>query len=334
MYPDYPWTHWSEFMQRLSVRCIDDFDLHARHLDLPRSVILEVRERMQEVLRLELREGNDLWKRDWQEWSRSERSSIEQLAYAQRLLIDALPKIESRLTERLGAIEDRLDATGGPCRYGESGGLGGTASYLTALDDPTTGKVAADPKTFAQKLCATARLARTLVLADPYALSESNDAGDNGDCIAQIVQIVRAGSIEHLHVYARSAAATAKVWAKLQTELGSVKLTVHLGDLHDRYLLAGNDSNKGAYQFDDTWHGFSNWRGVVFGASLNGVAKRPTYVLPFEVSDVKQVRAYLDDHAPLATLESQRTAEKARANRVAAQRALTACAEKSDGGLS
>jgi hypothetical protein len=334
MPPNIPRLLWQEYVRRACNRVMDDIDFHARRIDLPRDVALELRERMLETLRSELCASEDLLMRDWQEWSSIQRHAIERRASDERRLADALLGIESRLTGRMAAIEDRLDAAGRPCRYGDDEGQGVTANYVSVLADKRASKAAADPKSFAEKLCETARLARTLVLVDPYALSEVNDSGEKGDCVAQIVQIVSAGSIEHLHLYARSDAATAKVWAKLQKGIGSVKLTVHLGDLHDRYLLAGSDFLKGAHEFSNDWHGCSHWRGVVFGASLNGVTKRPTYVLPFEVRDVVQIRAYLDDHAPVAKLESQRTAEIECEKRNAALRAVAADADKTDGELS
>lgn len=323
-----------EFLRDLNDRFMNDVDDVARRFELPRDVALELRRNLQESLRRKMLESDDWWMRDWQEWWRVQRRDYDRLAHDQSRLTDALSGMESRLTERLTDIEDRLDTAGGPCRYNDAGGIAGTATYITVLADLKAGTVAADPKKFKEKLRATSLKARTLVLVDPYALSESNDAGDKGDCVAQIAEIVNTGSIEHLHLYARADAVTSQVWKKLQVKLDKVKMTVHLGDLHDRYLLAGSDNIKGACRFDNVWHGYEYWCGVVFGASLNGVAKRPTYVLPFEVNDVKQISTYLDDHTSVSTLDSQITAEKTREAGAAVQREKANGAGKIEGSSS
>lgn len=305
---DFPWTLWREFLERAHDRATNDVEHRLRTLDLPSHLVNEVRESLRESLESHFRsEIVESRRNEWGEWLRSEqRNSDRQLQ-----LQESVARLERGLYKRLADIESRLDAVDKPCWYAPVDEVSRTASYITSLPAEIGTKTQADPNTFMQKLGEVARTGRVLTLVDPYALSEVNDSGDKGNCIKQIVELSKMGSIEKLHLYSRSDAVNADVWEMLEKQLTASKLSVHLGDIHDRYLLAGSDSSKGA-GFDSPWHSYAHWKGVVFGSSLNGVRKRPTYVLKFEQGDVHEIRRYLDDHTKPMTLTTFKEVRAAR----------------------
>ena len=136
----------------------------------------------------------------------------------------------------------------------------------------------------------------------------------------QIGRLCSSKSINALHLYCRREDTLTAVWTKLKAlfDANKKELVIHLGDFHDRYLLAGSDMWQGACEFKEKWHGLTGWKGVVFGASLNGVEKRPTYLLPFEFEDIRVIRRYLDEQSTVMTLEEITNAKAAQsAQRIA-----------------
>ena len=69
---------------------------------------------------------------------------------------------------------------------------------------------------------------------------------------------------------------------------------MYVGDFHDRYILFGQGRNvNGSDKLSRPWHGKEYWSGLAFGASLNGIAKRPTYVLGLKKVDIIPLIAYI-----------------------------------------
>lgn len=286
-----------------------DKDIHhlSKEIELSPNDFYMLHNIMREALHVELRQISEYILSDRPKWLGIElRDEFEDDLRRQN---EALSEVERRLNKRLAVIQNLLETKANPCRYGEGDSTNEYSQFITVRTDfSMPNKLLPDTESFEEKLQSISRQARSLVLVDPYALSDHNDAGDKGDSVKQIDSILdlKNSSIEALHLYVRPDAVTLKVWEKLKKNLGKTKLTVHTGDLHDRYLLAGSDKNlKRADVFAESWHNYHIWTGVVFGASLNGVSKRPTYVLPFEPNDVRQIRAYLDNQTSIKTIDSK-----------------------------
>lgn len=203
------------------------------------------------------------------------------------------------LFSRLDRLE-RLCLENRQCAFAESGGAR-YPQWLSQIASPGAGVgngAAADLEAggFWGKLAKLALLGSEIVLVDPYACSSTSDDNKKVSPAKLIGKLLKGCSIARLHLYCRQDAYDEAAAEELGTSLNG-KLSIYFGDLHDRYLLAGNDKaiKHGSCEALDTdWHGLSYWAGAAFGASLNGVTKRPTYVLGLEKGDVSGVRKYLD----------------------------------------
>ena len=281
---------------------MDDVEDSWRRMDAPTSQLRPVQEVLKRSLERHLGDGFDWWLRDvGRDWFVGQKRSLQEVAYGQRRLSESVEDMERRLIERLTRIEGQLSEGSNGCRFeGSNAGLPWTGSYMSIAPSETGQKAKASPQGFMDKLRKVAKDARVLVLAEPYALADANDSGDKGDCLGQIQALIQGHSIDQLHLYCRQDASSLDVVKKLEhiKDLAK-KISIHVGDVHDRYLLSGSDA-KGDQV---SWHGCSRWKGSTFGASLNGISKRPTYVVPFEQGDIVEVKRYLDDHTAPKSLE-------------------------------
>jgi hypothetical protein len=272
-----------------------------------------------QILEESLRTRGEPWPYDNRDWfdmqERLWTESAERLLNSQQERLNkSLLKATTSIEKRLAEIQSDIEMSRTVCQYEESGSKHDVIQ-LVSVNRSINGTISANPTSFMEKLSEEAATARILVLVDPYALSDKNDAGDSGNCVNAIKALSKAAaSMDKLHLYCREDAVSLKVWQQLEAAIGAKKLEVHLGDLHDRYLLAGSDQGKGKHLTDETWHGYDRWQGVVFGASLNGIAKRPTYVLKFEKTDLDDILAYIEGHTKVKTL-AQVTAAREDAER-------------------
>jgi len=293
---------WFEYLHRVEHLVMDDIEDSLRRMDTPTSQLRPVQEVLRRSLNRHLGDGIDWWLREVRrDWLVGQERSLQEVVYGQRRLSKSVEDLERRLTERLTRIEGQLSEGSNRCRLeGSNAGMPWTGSYMSIAPLETGQKAKASPKGFMDKLKNVAKDARVLVLAEPYALADANDSGDKGDCLGQIQALIQDLSIDQLHLYCRQDASSLDVVKKLEhiKDLGK-KISIHVGDVHDRYLLSGSDE-KGDHV---SWHGCSRWKGSTFGASLNGISKRPTYVVPFEQGDIVEVKRYLDDHTAPKSLE-------------------------------
>ncbi|MFP5194530.1 hypothetical protein PQ786_04200 [Alcaligenes faecalis] len=262
---------------------------------------------VQEVIKcaLERHIGDDV------EWSRREfsrdrfsegqRFFLDEMVCGQGRLSKSVEDLESMLTERLTRIEGLLSDGSTSCRFERSDvGMARTDSFMSIELHKSGQKAKASPESFMNRLKKLAQDARVLVLVEPYALADSNESGEKGDCLGKIQELIVDLSIDKLHLYCRQDALSLDVVKKLDGMKGlRSKISIHVGDLHDRYLLSGAD--KKGDEVD--WHTCPYWKGWVFGASLNGISKRPTYIVPFEPKDIISVSSYLNDHTISISLE-------------------------------
>lgn len=201
------------------------------------------------------------------------------------------------LFARLDRLE-HLFLENSQCAFAESGAVR-YPQWLSQIPSPGASiATAADPEAggFWGKLAKLASLGSEIVLVDPYACSSTSDDNKKVSPAKLVGKLLKDCSFDRLHLYCRQDAYDEAAAEELKTSLNG-KLSIYFGDLHDRYLLVGNDQviKHGSCQALDTdWHGLTYWAGAAFGASLNGVTKRPTYVLGLEKGDVPGVRKYLD----------------------------------------
>jgi hypothetical protein len=226
------------------------------------------------------------------------------LLEAQRMDFDRrwrrqLDELTYRHTAQLDRIEQAVTANRIERRY--AGGDRRYVDFMTVQKQIIEGseKIMADPIAFVNQLKTTAESADTLVIVDPYALSAEDETGQNVSARGTIQQLLDCSkSKAHLHLYCRIDAIDEMEWERLETDLGTGKLSVHLGNLHDRYILAGREYSANGYDATHPvpgWHGSKYWGGAAFGASINGAGKRPTYVLDFKKADINPLISYLDD---------------------------------------
>jgi hypothetical protein len=153
---------------------------------------------------------------------------------------------------------------------------------------------------FWEKMADVAKLGSRVVLVDPYALAATTDDGKAVSPVPFIEKVLKDCSLGQLELYCRQDSCDQTALAAVKQKY-SKKIVVRFGDLHDRYLLVGSDSkikHPSNVRLTEPWRGLVHWAGVVFGASLNGVQKRPTYVLPFDNQDIEPIQTYLDRIAP------------------------------------
>lgn len=293
---------WFEYLHNVERLVMDDVEDSWRRMDAPMSQLRPVQEVLKRSLERHLGGGADRWFQEFRrDWFVGQKRSLQEVAYGQRQLSESVKDLESRLTERLTRIEGQLSEGSNGCRFeGSSAGMPWTGKYVSIAPSETGQKAKANPQGFMDKLRKVAKDARVLVLAEPYALADANDSGDKGDCLGQIHALIQDLSIDQLHLYCRQDASSLGVVMKLEHNKDLCKkISIHVGDVHDRYLLSGTDE-KGDQVL---WHDCSRWKGSTFGASLNGISKRPTYVVPFEQGDIVEVKRYLDDHTAPKSLK-------------------------------
>lgn len=307
-------------MDYLNFRLLEEIEDRLRHEKVPEESIRKTLDVLEKVC------SRDAWPFIDGNWLRTqERMWVE---YSERLLSsqqarmeEALDQAAAGLDERLAEIRIEIARSRMVCRYEQPAPDYEIQEYVSVLRSPdgaiirsARGTINADPASFMNRLATQAAKGRVLVLVDPYALSDKNEAGASGNSVEAIKTLFQAAtSTEKLHLYCREDAVSLKVWQRLESQLGAHKLEVHLGDLHDRYLLAGSDQQgKDRHLTDKPWHGYQRWVGVVFGASLNGVAKRPTYVLKCEQGDLNAVLEYIESQTQVKRLADVQAAWRRR----------------------
>lgn len=278
--------------------------------DLPSELASQVRpehvQGMRERARLAIREEeSDRNRRDapqeWLYWM--ERFVAHQLDGLEARISQTQEKSRSHLEqvmrEQLGEVHGAIRNSATPCRFQSEGAAEDYMQLMTALPQSSAGPLKADSLGFLEALRAVARTGNVLVLVDPYALAETDDSGRVRSQAKEVHDLVDGLSLDKFVVYCRNDAMHKPCLDALVQKLGK-KLEVRCGDLHDRYLLVGREgkSKSPFVELDDQWYGSTTWTGVAFGASLNGVSKRPTYVLKFEARDIPVVAKYLQGAAP------------------------------------
>lgn len=235
-----------------------------------------------------------------------------------------------RQSAQLDRIESLLSENRIGCRFSEGRDGGPWFAELIAikpsLDNyatPSAGNADADPESFTAGLKGILRKTTSLVLMDPYALAGEDDVGTESsaiDLIKEIVSIAHNPDLGpfHLHLYCRPDVIDYDEWEKLQKILKPHKLSVYVGDFHDRYILFSQDFPFNKNDPSSEWHEKKYWAGLAFGASLNGIRKRPTYVLSLKAQDIRPLISYIDgvviapsDHQTLKQAQEQRDAIKA-----------------------
>lgn len=297
------------FEQRLSddaIHRILDFVIS----DLPSEVVSLIRPEHVQAMRKRARkaireaEFNRNWHDAGQEWLyRLDQLFALRLEGLEKRLSDTQATSSSRLErvmrEQLAEFHEAIRESAVPCRFQSEGAAGDNMQLMTALQPSSVGSLKADAPGFLNALRNVARTGNVLVLVDPYALAETDDSGRVRSQAKEIHDLVDGLSLDKFVVYCRNDAIHKPCLDALVLKLGK-KLEVRCGDLHDRYLLVGREgkSKPPFVELDDPWNGSTTWMGVAFGASLNGVSKRPTYVLKFEAQDIPVVAKYLKEAAP------------------------------------
>lgn len=208
-------------------------------------------------------------------------------------------RLEQVICEQLAEVRETIQGSSVPCRFQMEADSGNNTHLVTALPQSSPGPLKPDPRRFQKELKNVARTGSVLVLVDPYALAETDESGSPRSSAKEVHELIDGLSLDKFVVYCRNDAIHKPCLDALASELKQ-KLEVRCGDFHDRYLLVGYEgqSKSPFVELKDSWHGLTAWRGVVFGASLNGISKRPTYVLKFEDNDIPVISQYLKDAAP------------------------------------
>ena len=247
---------------------------------------------------------------------------------------DEHDRVLRRQSVQLDRIESLLSENRIGCRFAE--GRDGSPWFAEliaikpSLDNyasPSAGNADADPKSFIDGVKGILRKTTSLVLMDPYALAGEDDAGKGSSAIDLIKDIV---SIAHnpdlkpvqLHLYCRRDVIDYDEWEKLEKILKPHKLCVRVGDFHDRYILFGQDISVNGSDNSSDWHEKEYWAGLAFGSSLNGIGKRPTYILSLKRQDIRPLISYIDgvvtvpsDRQTLKRAQEERDAKKAEDSR-------------------
>jgi hypothetical protein len=237
-------------------------------------------------------------------------------------------RLLSRQNAQLDRLEQLLSRDSFGCRFAEGKEGGPWFTELITISanraegsvdtpDADIQKVSGDPHVFKEHLKKTVKKSQALVIVDPYALAAKDDAGSSVSARSTIREIVFAArDIDpvHLHLYCRMDAVEVEEWEGLKQDLKDNRLSVYLGDFHDRYIFSGRMTHSNAACDIDNWHGSQFWVGSTFGASLNGIGKRPTYILDFKAADTKQLISYISAVAPRSTsLETVKAAKGTKA---------------------
>ena len=209
-----------------------------------------------------------------------------------------------RQSAQLDRIERLLSENTTGCRFAEGRDGGSWFAELITLkpgydksDGVSSGNMDADPVRFIYGVEQLAQKTTSVVIMDPYALAGKDEADEKTstiDLIYKIVSLCCDLDPVQLHLYCRSDIIDYKEWENLEKKLKPHKLSVYVGDFHDRYILFGQGRNvNGSDKLSRPWHGKEYWSGLAFGASLNGIAKRPTYVLGLKKVDIIPLIAYI-----------------------------------------
>lgn len=238
-------------------------------------------------------------------YARSERAIAEQ----NELILRKISRIDRQLSEvsdaQLPAIHTIVSNNRVTCSYAEDKSnrypgfisVGPLNSDLADLPAPESFINHIKEKYF--------KYAETVVIVDPYALALKTDVDENSSSIETIKELCSAGSFGKLLLYCRRDATDEKQWDKLAKLITGNKLSVHLGDIHDRYFFIGRDDSKNTEPIPrKEWNKRQFWAGAAFGGSLNGISKRPTYVLKFPIGDINSLTFYLDKACKVETLDN------------------------------
>lgn len=238
---------------------------------------------------------------------------------AQRRAEYRMRDLESMLHEianvQLPMINQTIAGLDRSCAYGERAEL--NFPNLVTIDQgslnvsPST----PDPSKFVDRLIEICGAAEAIVIVDPYLLAKEDDNGKAISAVDSLLKIVNGTSAGDVFVYCRRDVTVLSEWRKLVAGLKKTKtLTVYFGDLHDRYIFAGSSSfmKKGSTYTcpGDPWNAKMYWQGAAFGGSINGIAKRPTYILKFEKTDVGDLIKYLASVSSKESLEAFSASKK------------------------
>lgn len=139
-----------------------------------------------------------------------------------------------------------------------------------------------------------------MVLVDPYALSEKNDKGEIQQPAKDLIEIIKDLPFKKLFLYCRQDAVHQPAFNALMAARGNKEIALLYGDFHDRYLIVGRNQTTASFNFiSSSSYKTDYWKAYVFGASLNGVSKRPTYIVGLEKEDTAAVMKYINEVSPI-----------------------------------
>jgi len=223
---------------------------------------------------------------DWQ---------VEQIHSLQRASEErTLLAVRRVLDEHLSEVTRVVGSQSSGCRYAANDDEVIQANYMSMFPVVGGKRVQPNPQGFLDKLKEFAQSSTHLVIVDPYALAGTDDAGNKRAEPVEICELIDARSRDAVVIYCRRDA-TDDASHKFLTKRYGNKIKIEFGDLHDRYMLCSSEENTKGARLATEWLDCLCWGGVVFGASFNGVSKRPTYLLKFDPQDIPLVVKYLVD---------------------------------------
>lgn len=232
---------------------------------------------------------------------------LKKMQHEQRLAMERLETLISSQTDRISAA---IDAQRPMCRLAakSSSGDGEHLEFISAITPASEDQPwLPNPTRFLDELANEASAGDTLVLVDPYALADHDDAGKVTNCLSAIEKISSKGSISRLFIICREQETNKDFLPALERLMPKKKIEVQYQDTHDRYLLvAGEDKFKHSQFVSGAPFARDQWRGVAFGASLNGIARRPTYILRFGSADLEPLLGFLTHSEKIASNKRRR----------------------------
>lgn len=241
---------------------------------------------------------------------RSERHVIEELhTVIDRVIFDGkygrLRGIENSIYDirrTLDRLENKAYDNYPRCEFSKAK-YGFFPEFISAMAGLETGTISPNPDSFLKKLSNIIRSGTAAVIVDPYILAEKDDSNTLVDVLDEVLNITQ--SSESVYLFCRKEHIDQSTMIKMKENLGVKLKGIFTGDIHDRYIFVGYDE-----KMDNSFHRpwipgnksekskknkeLKYWRGAAFGASLNGVTKRPTYILNFSGEDLGSLFAYLD----------------------------------------
>lgn len=241
------------------------------------------------------------------EFHDSERKIIGELLYTLEAIIFGWRHGERRQIENslqdirttLAEMEERLERNSAVCQFSKNKPFN-FPEFISVRVDSSNGVISPDPERFLKKINNIVRSGSVTVIVDPYILSAADEGNSAVDVLQEVTEITK--NSKWVYLFCRGDRIDVSTIANMRNKLGIKLKGIFTGDIHDRYVFVGHDENM-ANSYHRPWiPGETNksnpelkyWRGAAFGASINGVTKRPTYILNFFGEDLDSLFAYLD----------------------------------------